>query len=210
MTDKRIRAAALGSSVFLLFSCLGPTGVSAGASIPSEVPTGTRFLVEMRDKIQAKKAKPGKKFDARTLEALRTADGRLIPAGAKLKGRVSYAESDELVLRFEEIEYSGQKMPIIARVVGVPGEKHIQGKVDNEGAIEAKGGRAKSAAIGAAVGAGAGTGAGIKRKDTKEKVLAMGAGAAAGALIGAAIGGGDLVLEKGTRIELELDRPLVL
>src|SRR5262245_22235407 len=69
-----------------------------------EIPQGTRFMVELRDKLEARKAKPGKKFDAITLQALETTDGTVVPAGSKLKGQVSYVEDNKMVLRFEQIE----------------------------------------------------------------------------------------------------------
>ncbi len=175
----------------------------------AEVPAGTHFLVELRTKLEAKKVKPGKKFEARTLEPLYASDGSLVPAGAKLKGTVSHAERDKLILRFERFYVSGQKVPIVATVVGVSGEKHVKKKASEEGEIKASGSRGKNVAIGAAVGAGAGAGVGAAAaKDTKGTLIGAGIGAAAGALIGAATGGRDLVLTKGARLELELDRPL--
>src|ERR1019366_173183 len=84
----------------LLATMVGPvmTTVSARAQSDAEIPAGTRFMVELRDKIDAGRAKRGKKFEARTLEALQALDGRIIPAGAKLKGRVGYAEGNRLML----------------------------------------------------------------------------------------------------------------
>jgi hypothetical protein len=184
---------------------------ASAAAVQSEVPQGTRFLVELRDTLKAEKVKRGKKFDARTLEALPTADGRILPAGAKLKGKVSYADDNELMLRFEEIEFGGQKQPIVASVLGVVGEKGVKSTVGKEGEIEGKGGsRGKRAAIGAAVGGGIGTVVGVTKGDKKDAAIAGGSGAALGALIGAASGGRELVLDKGTRIQLQLDRPLWL
>ncbi len=200
-----------------LFACMavlvavfGFAAHPAWAVVQSEVPAGTRFLVELRDTLKAEKVKRGKKFEARTLEALPTADGRIIPAGAKLKGKVSYADDNELMLRFEEIQFDGQKQPIVASVLGVVGEKGVKSKVGKEGEIEGKGSRGKSAAIGAAVGGGIGTAVGVTKGSSKDTAIAAGSGAALGALIGAAAGGRDLVLDKGTRIELQLDRPLWL
>jgi hypothetical protein len=183
---------------------------AAAATIRSEVPQGTRFLVEMRDTLKAEKVKRGKKFDARTLEALPTADGRIIPAGAKLKGKVSYADDNKLMLRFEEIQFEGQKQPIIATVLGVVGEKGIKSELGKEGEIQGKGSRGKRAAIGAAVGGGIGTVVGATKGDKKDAAIAGGSGAALGALIGGASGGSELVLDKGMRLELRLDRPLWL
>jgi hypothetical protein len=164
----------------------------------------------MRDTLKAEKVKRGKKFDARTLEALPTADGRIIPAGAKLKGKVSYADDNKLMLRFEEIQFEGQKQPIIATVLGVVGEKGIKSELGKEGEIQGKGSRGKRAAIGAAVGGGIGTVVGATKGDKKDAAIAGGSGAALGALIGGASGGSELVLDKGMRLELRLDRPLWL
>jgi hypothetical protein len=119
-----------------------------------ELAQGTRFMVELRDKLEAKKAKPGKKFEAITLQALETTDGTVVPAGSKLKGKVSYAEDNKMVLRFERIETRHGKFPIVASVVSVVGERDVKDKVGPEGEIKAEGGRGKGAAIGAIVGGG--------------------------------------------------------
>ena len=57
----------------------------------SEIPAGTRFIVELRKTLEARKVKPGKSFEARTAEALKASDGSLIRAGAKLNGPESHA-----------------------------------------------------------------------------------------------------------------------
>lgn len=184
--------------------------VAAAPSYYVEVPAGTRFLVELRTKLDAKKVKPGKKFSARTLEAVRATDGSIIPPGAKLTGRVAHAEKRGLTLRFEKLKAGRDSVPVIATVVGVLGEKKVKKKTDREGEIEAKGGRGKNTAIGAAVGAGAGAAVGAATAGgVKGTAIGAGIGAGTGALIGAASGGSSLVLHKGTRLELELDRPLV-
>lgn len=191
----------------LLFA--GALAMAPALAGQSEVPAGTRFLVELRDKLEGKKIKRGKDFEARTLEALRASDGSVISAGAKLKGRVSSVQDNKMLLRFEQIETSRGRAPIVATVVNVIGEKDVRKKAGEEGEIRASGGRGKSTAIGAAVGAGIGAAVGASQAGQKGAAIGAGTGAAAGALIGAAAGGKDLVLEKGTRLELELDRPLV-
>ena len=181
---------------------------ATAAHSQGEVPAGTRFLVELRDNLDAKKVKPRKKFEARTLEPLRTEDGRYIEPGAKLKGRVSYVEDNKMILTFERIETRRGKVPIVATVAGVPYEKGVNKKAGNEGEIKASGSRGKSAGIGAAVGAGIGAAVGATQGGGKGAAIGAGAGAAGGALIGAASGGRDLVLHKGARLELVLVRPL--
>ncbi len=175
----------------------------------SEVPAGTRFVVELRDKLDARKVHQGRRFDARTVEALRAADGNVIEPGAKVKGRVSYVKHNKMILQFEEIETRHGTVPLVATVTGVLGEKDVKQTTDSEGEIKAKGGRGKSAGIGAVVGAGVGAAVGAVEGGGKGAAIGAGAGGAGGALIGAAAGGRDLVLEKHSRLELSLDRPLL-
>jgi hypothetical protein len=173
-----------------------------------EIAQGTRFMVELRSKLEAKKVKPGKKFDAITLQALETTDGTVVPAGSKMKGKVSYVEGNKMVLRFERIETRYGKFPIMASVVSVVGERDVKGQVGPEGEIKAEGGRGKGAAIGAIVGGGVGAAIGASQGGGKGAAIGAGVGGGTGALIGASAGGKDLVLQKGARLEVELDRPL--
>jgi hypothetical protein len=194
--------------LLLVLSLIALGSGSALALQNSEVPAGTRFMVELRDKLEAKNVKKGKKFEVRTLEALTANDGSQIPAGAKIKGRVTSVSNHEMVLRFEEIDTKNGKSPIIASVAGVTGEKDVKAKVGKEGEISSSGGRGKSAAIGSAVGAAIGAGVGAARGGAANTAIGAGIGAGAGAGVGAAAGGRDLELTKGTRLDVVLDRPL--
>jgi len=196
-------------AVLLLALSLIPLGSGSALALQnSEVPAGTRFMVELRDKLEAKEIKKGKKFEVRTLEALTASDGNQIPAGAKIKGRVTSVRNNEMVLRFEEIDTGRGKTPIIASVAGVAREKDVKAKVGKEGEISSSGGRGKSAAIGSAVGAAIGGAVGAAKGGTTNTVIGAGIGAGAGAGVGAAAGGRDLELTKGTRLDVVLDRPL--
>lgn len=198
-------------SWLLAFACiLATTSVAAGAAHESEVPAGTRFVVELGTKLDATRINRGKKFDAWTVEPIEATNGDIIPAGTKLKGEVTYVKKNDLVLRFERIETGWGKLPLVASVVSVEGEKGVMERVNDEDEIKASGGRGKDAAIGALVGGGAGAAVGASKAGGKGAAIGAGAGSAIGALIGAAAGGKHLVLHKGTRIELQLDRPLVL
>lgn len=194
-----------------LFQTLGCgliLSLAAPSASASEVRAGTRFMVELRDKLEGKKAKRGKKFDARTIETLRADDGRTIPSGAKLRGRVSHADDDKLILRFEEIDTGNGWRPLVATVRAVHGEKNVRDETGSEGEIRSEGGRAKGAAIGAAIVGGIGAAIGAKQGGGKGAAIGAGAGAGTGAAIGAAATGPkDLVLDKGARLELQLDRP---
>ncbi len=194
------------------FCCGASAALAAGpalrAAVQSEIPAGTRFMVELRDKLEARKVKRGKSFEARTVEALRAADGYVVPPGAKLKGKVSYVDGNRMALRFEQIEAAKGKTPIVATTLGVVGERGVRAEAGEEGEIRASGSRGESAAIGAAIGAGLGAALG-SRSGGKEAAIGAGTGAAAGAALGVAAGGRDLVLDKGSRIDLRLDRPLL-
>ena len=178
------------------------------ARAQSEVPPGTRFLVELRDKLAARKIKPGKKFELRTLDALQATDGNFVPAGSKIRGRVSYVENNKMVLRVEQIETQRGKVPIVASVVGVQGEKDVRRQAGNEGEIKSASHRGRNAAIGAIVLGGLGATVGGIQGGGKGAAIGGAVGAGTGAAIGASTGGKDLVLYEGTRIEFELDRPL--
>jgi hypothetical protein len=148
----------------------------------------------------------GKKFDARTLEALRATDGSIIDADAKLKGRVEWIDGSRVRLRFEKIDTRRGWVPIVATVTGTVGERNL--KAGDEGDIKASTGRGKSAAIGAAVGAGAGAAIGASQGGGRGAAIGAGVGAVTGAVLGAAAGGRDPVIQDGARLELMLDRPL--
>jgi hypothetical protein len=175
----------------------------------NSIPEGTKFIIRLSDKLDTKKAKPGKHFQAKLAEDLTAPGGALIPRGKKVKGHVSSVDRGfhaRLLLSFDEIETQHGWMPLVATVTGVPGE-HAVKQPNGEGDIERKGpskGRMiESAAVGAGVGALGG----------------MVAGGSHGAGIGAGVGGGaglgaglltdrDLKLDKGQMLELRLDRPL--
>ena len=169
---------------------------------------GTHILIELRTKLDADKTKKGKKFKAWTVESIETEDGSILPARSKIKGRVSYVRHNQMMLRFDEIKAGKTKAPLIATVVGIEGDKDVAKVAGKEGEIKTSGSRAKRAAIGAAVGAVIGVAAGASKGSTKGAAKGAGAGAAAGALVGALSADRQLTLHKGTRLEIELDRPL--
>ena len=184
----------------------------AGAPVAraqSEVAPGTRFLVELRDKLEARKIKPGKKFEVRTLDTLQATDGNSIPSWTKIRGRVTYVENNKIVLRLEQIDAPRGKVPIVASVVGVHGEKDVRSKVGSEGEIKSDSHRGRNTAIGAIVLGGIGATVGGIQGGGKGAAIGGAVGAGTGAAIGASTGGKDLILREGTRIEFELDRPLV-
>ena len=189
-----------------------PAGPSV-SPITNEIPAGTRFLIGTEDKLSTKDSKPGKRFKARTLEPLATPEGFIVPPGAEVRGhiekieRAGFTGRARIWLAFDDIKVRGGRAPLIAEVTDAPGQRSI--RADEEGNIESRHDKrvreAEAVAAGAAIGAAAGAAAG------------RGKGAAIGAAVGAAGGfavtsgyGQELTLEKHTKLELTLDRPLYI
>lgn len=173
---------------------------------------GTVFTVRLRDTLDTRKHKTGKKFEAEIQEDLVAPNGEIIPRGRKVAGHISQVDRGfrgSMVLSFDKIETRRGWVPLSATVVGVPGEKGVKENTGEEGEIERKGVNKRRAIESAAIGAGAGAIAGA--------IAGGGKGAIIGAAVGAGAGGGvgiltdrDLKLEKGQSLELRLDRPVII
>jgi len=177
------------------------------------IPDGTRFIIKLKDTLDTRKMDEGKHFKAELREELVTPGGLVIPKGRTIKGHVGRFEhgytGSKMQLALDEIETRKGWVPLIATVTGVPGDPSIKASGE-EGEVYRKGPDKKkiitNAAIGAAVGAVSGS------------VIGGGKGAAIGAAAGAGVGGGtgflfkgsDMKLEKGTQLEVRLDRDLVV
>jgi len=164
---------------------------------PNVVPEGTTFLVRLQDKLDTAQLHPGQHFKVKLDEDLIAANGKMIPRGKSIKGHVSSVEHGlhaRLLLSFDEIETRRGWVALIATVIGVPNERGLKAP-GSEGEIERKGTSVKQTVEDAAVAAAAGTGAGG----------ASGAGAGAMASL---LANRDLRLEKGTTLEVRLDRAL--
>ena|SRR5437899_30080 len=188
----------------------GPYGPSHNA--PNTIPEGTRFIAVLDDKLETQKIQQGKKFKLKLAEDLTTPSGLVIPRGKKIKGHISDVNRGfraRILMSFDEIETKHGWVPLIATVTGVPGEHGVNPVTGNEGEITRRGGGTKRAVETAAVGAGIGAVAGA--------VGGGGKGAAIGAAAGGALGAGagiltdrDMTLNKGTQLELQLDRQLTV
>ena len=113
-----------------------------------------------------------------------------------------------LLLSFDEVDTGRGWVPLFATVTGVPGEHGLQ-QIGEEGEIGRKGMTkeqiAEAVVVGASEGAAEGAHAGGKRG------AATGAGAgAANSGYNAFESGHDLVLDKGTALEIRLDRNLMI
>lgn len=196
------------SAVILLL----PSGMTAQDAAPgpaNAVPQGTTCLIQITDKLDTHTAKAGDPFQARLAEPVTTSNGETIGTGSKIHGHISAVEPGlrrRLLLSFDEIQTSRGWVPLIATVTGVPGE-HGLSRVGDEGEIGRKGMTRQEIAEAVVVSAGEGAMAGEKSGGKRGAAAGAGEGAADGALT-AFESGHDLVLEKGTALEIRLDRNL--
>ncbi len=175
------------------------------------VPQGTVFLIQLSDRLDTRTAKAGDHFQARLAEALTAGNGQTIDAGKKIKGHISAVQPGlrrRLLLSFDEIETGHGWMPLIATVTGVPGE-HGLSQIGDEGEIGRKGMTKEQIAEAVVVGAGEGAEQGAHSGGKRGAVAGAGSGAADGAM-SVFESSHDLVLDKGTALEIRLDRNLSL
>lgn len=173
------------------------------------VPQGTTFLIQLTDRLDTRTVKTGDHFRARLAEPLVSANGQTIDAGKKIKGHISAIEPGfrtRIILSFEEIETAKGWVPLIATVTGVPGEHGLR-QIGEEGEIGRKGMTKEEIAEAVIVGAGEGAAQGERSGGKRGAAAGAGSGAASGA-VSAFESGHDLILDKGTALEIRLDRNL--
>jgi hypothetical protein len=198
-------------SLFLAAASLALVAQDTPPAPVNAVPQGTIALIQLTDRLDSHTAKAGDHFQARLAEPLATASGMAIETGRKIKGHVSAVLpglQTRLLLSFDEIESAAGWSPLIATVTGVPGEHGLK-QIGEEGQIGRQGMSKEQIAEAVVVGAGQGAEAGMHSGGKRAAVNGAGSGAANGAL-SAFESGHDLVLEKGTALEIRLDRNLTL
>jgi hypothetical protein len=176
---------------------------------------GTRVLVGLEDELDTGEVKQGRRFRARTLEPLEAGSGIYLPAGAELRGHVSrvdpagVAGRAKIWLVFDQIRTRFGALPIVADVVGVPGDHSVRSNPAKQGLLESQTSTQQAAGEAAAEGAGKGALRGIKDKSAKE-AAEYAAVAALEAYLMEAGRGHEMNLPKGCKLELELERALYL
>lgn len=196
-----------------------PADGTRRGGLPAEayaVTPGTRVLVRLEEDLSTGDTKEGRQFSARTLEPMLAGSGIYLPSGAEIRGHVSRVQPAAVVGRakiwlvFDEIRTRFGPLPIVADVVGVPGDHSVRtGGPEKEGLIEGKTSTQQAAGQAAAEGAGMGALHGIKDKNAKE--AAEGAAESALAAYLMEVGRGhELSLAKGSKLEIELERALYL
>jgi hypothetical protein len=184
---------------------------AAPEAAPNAVPQGTIALIQLTDRLDTHTAKAGDRFHAKLAEDLTTPSGAVIPAGKKIKGHISAVEPGmhtRLLLSFDEIETQHGWVPLIATVTGVPGEHGLQ-QMGEEGEIGRKGMTKEQIAEAVIIGASEGAAEGAHTSGKRGAAAGAGNGAADSAY-SAFESGHDLILDKGTALEIRLDRNLTL
>jgi len=151
---------------------------------------GTTFLIRLEDKLDVSSVRPGKRFKAKLEEDMIGPDETMILHGSRVRGHVSAVGNGfhpRLLLSFDEIETQHGWAPLMATITAVPGEHGL--RIGDEGEIEREGQ------------------GGSERHDPDSDGLGSTAGAAAGA-VRAIFSDHRLQLQKGTILEVRLDRPL--
>ena len=173
------------------------------------VPDGTKFVIRLEDKLDTRRMHSGKRFKAKLSEDLVGPDGSLIEHGSKIKGHVSAVDNGfhaRMLLSFDEIETHHGWVPLFATVTDVPGEHGLKAP-DEEGELEREGANKHRDVERAGVGAGIGAAGGAIAGGGRGAAIGAGIGAVGGVL-SALFSDRSLVLQKGTVLELRLDRPL--
>lgn len=188
------------------------------ADLPVEayaVVPGTKFLVRLEEELDTGETRQNREFKVRTLEPLEAGSGIYLPAGAEIAGHVSRVQSAGITgrariwLTFDDIHTRFGKLPIVAEVVGVPGDHSVKAGTTQEGLIEGRTSTQEAAAEAAAAAAAIGAAKGVKDKDKKEAAEGAAAAAIAAYLLESGRGH-ELDLPKGAKLEVELERALYL
>ncbi len=157
---------------------------------PHAIADGTTFLIRLEDKLDVSSVQPGKRFKAKLEEDMIGPDETMILHGTRVRGHVSAVGSGfhpHLLLSFDEIETQHGWAPLMATITAVPGEHGL--RIGDEGEIEREGQ------------------GGNERHDPDSDGIGSTAGAAAG-VVRAIFSDHRLQLQKGTILEVRLDRPL--
>lgn len=208
MSIRSFRVSSCVTSLLTLL-CMSVAAQDAPSAPVNAVLQGTIVMIQLTDRLDTRTVKAGDHFHARLAEPLVAADGLTIEAGRKVKGHVSSVQPGlhtRLLLSFDEIETGHGWLPLIATVTGVPGEHGLR-QVGEEGEIGRKGMTKEEIAEAVVVGAGEGAAQGAHSGGKHGAAAGAGNGAANGAF-SAFESGHDLVLDKGTALEIRLDRNL--
>jgi type IV secretion system protein VirB10 len=183
------------------------------------VPKGTRVPLVLINSVSTKHAAPGDRIYLESIYPVVVEGKILIPPGTYVSGSVTQVKrpgrvkgKGELFLRFEQLILPNGTIRDLAGHVGALDGRSPEGFDREEGKITSEGNKsgdaatvAKTTTAGASIGAIAGAAGG-------RAGMGVGIGAAAGAAAGLAgvlaTRGPDAILEKGTQLDMVIDREL--
>lgn len=201
-------------------------GPSSGLQLreePSEdavtLPRGTRVPLVLINSVSTKHASPGDKVYLKSVYPVIVGGRVMVPPGTYVSGSITSTKrpgrvkgKGELYLRFEQMILPNGVIRDLTGRVGALDGRSPEGFDKDEGRISSegnKGGDTRTVAETTAAGAGIGTLAGAAGGRTG---MGLGIGSAAGAAAGLASvllsRGPDAILEKGSQLDMELDRDL--
>jgi hypothetical protein len=188
------------------------SGTSSSAS-PDAIPQGTRFILRLRDPLDTHTLEQGQHFEAELTQDLVSPSGQVIPKGELVRAHVATFERGytgaRLMLAMDDIDTPRGWVPLIATFTGIPGDPSIK-STGQEGEITQKGPDKKRVITNAAIGAGIGAATGAAAGGGKGALAGVVAGAGLGTATSFIFKNADLKLDKGTNMEVRLDRDLVV
>jgi hypothetical protein len=193
-----------------------PQSSSSGPSSsisPDAIPQGTRFILRLRDPLDTHNLEQGQHFEAELTQDLVSPSGLSIPKGELVRAHVATFERGytgaRLMLAMDDIETPQGWVPLIATFTGIPGDPSIK-STSQEGEITQKGPDKKRVVTNAAIGAGIGAATGAAAGGGKGALTGLVAGAGLGTASSFIFKTADLKLDKGTYMEVRLDRDLLV
>jgi hypothetical protein len=182
------------------------------------IPAGTKIPLSLKQAISTKNAHEGDAVYAETAFPFVVDDRVVVPAGSYVQGKIAHVERAghgkgraEILMHFTSIIYpSGYTVMLPGSVENTPGADNKSVK-DSEGTIQQDkdtGKRVEDAAKGGVYGTLGGATAGGLAGGLNGARVGAGVGAAAGVAWALLKRGGDVKLDVGTSIEMEIQRPV--
>jgi hypothetical protein len=112
-------------------------------------------------------------------------------------------------LTFDDLQVRGGRAPLVAAIDDVPGVQSVRVNFAREGDIEGNSEPRRTAYEAAAAGALAGAAPGVESHNKKDAATGAAVGAVTAFMVTSGLGE-ELTLERGTKLEITLERPLYL
>lgn len=201
--------AAIAAVALMATACQRGATVETGGTVEPErapvpvtaatLPAGAQMTVALDQELGTRQSREGDQFSATLTHAIVAQNGEtVVPAGAKVHGRVTAVQSSSRVgeqafirLDFDSLTFQGRRHELAARIQETRLEERGAGRDET----------LRAAGVGAA--AGAVLGAVLSGGDLRGILTGAAAGAAAGTVISLGTGDVEGVLPRGTELRLE-------